>query len=170
MGRLISGMSLMRRTLGRVEAVRAAFMLLIVQVMLVASTVIQAAPSLPTAAGVWKQVDESGKVGALVTITQEGDLFVGRLSRLFPEPGDDPNPVCENCPGAKHNRPVLGLVFIEGMKQSGLDYDGGTILDPETGKTYIAKMSLSPDGKKLTVRGYLGLSIFGRSQTWTREE
>jgi len=160
----------MRRTLGIVEAVRAASTLLIVQVMLVASTAIQAAPRLPTAAGVWKQVDESGKVGALVTITQEGDVFVGRLSRLFLEPGDDPNPVCENCPGDKHNRPVLGLVFIEGMKQFGLDYNGGTVLDPDTGKTYNAKMSLCPDGIKLTVRGYLGLSVFGRSQTWTRAE
>jgi uncharacterized protein (DUF2147 family) len=54
------------------------------------------------------------------------------------------------------------------MKQSGLDYDGGKILDPETGKIYSASMRLSPDGTKLNVRGYLGLSIFGRSQTWTR--
>jgi uncharacterized protein (DUF2147 family) len=59
-------------------------------------------------------------------------------------------------------------VFIEGMKQSGLDYDGGTILDPETGKVYSANMHLSADGNQLTVRGYLGLSLFGRSQTWVR--
>ena len=54
------------------------------------------------------------------------------------------------------------------MKQSGLDYEDGKILDPETGKIYSANMHLSPDGTKLNVRGYLGLSIFGRSQTWTR--
>ena len=60
--------------------------------------------------------------------------------------------------------------FIEGMKQSGLDYEDGTILDPETGKIYHANMHLSPDGAKLTVRGYIGLSIFGRSQTWNRVE
>jgi uncharacterized protein (DUF2147 family) len=64
----------------------------------------------------------------------------------------------------------LGLVFIEGMKQSGLDYEDGTILDPETGKIYHANMHLSSDGSKLTVRGYIGLSIFGRSQTWNRVE
>ena len=124
--------------------------------------------SAPTAAGVWRQVDKSGKVGALVTISQEGNAFVGRLSRLFLDPRDDPNPICENCPGDKHNQPFLGLAFIEGMKQSGLDYTGGTVLDPKTGKIYNAKMSLSPDGKRLTLRGYIGLSIFGRSQTWTR--
>jgi uncharacterized protein (DUF2147 family) len=158
----------MKRTLGIARAFGATT--LIIQMTFIASTAIQAAPSAPTAAGVWRQVDESGKVGALVTITREGDVFVGRLSRLFPDPGDDQNPICENCPGDKHNQPFVGLVFIEGMKQSGMDYDGGTVLDPETGKIYSAKMSLSPDGKRLTVRGYVGLSIFGRSQTWTRVE
>jgi uncharacterized protein (DUF2147 family) len=132
--------------------------------------IIQAVSSAPTAAGVWRQVDDAGKVGALVTITEDGGVFVGWLSRLFLDPGDDPNPICGKCPGDKLNQPLLGLVFIEGMKQSGLDYDGGTILDPETGKVYSARMSLSPNGTSLTVRGYLGLSIFGKSQTWTRVE
>src|SRR6476660_9885618 len=140
-----------RKPLGIAGAFSVARMLLIIQVLLVASTAIQAGPVVPTAAGVWKQVDESGKVGALVTITQEGDIFVGRLSRLFLNPGDDPNPICENCSGDKHNQPFLGLVFIEGMKQSGLDYTGGTVLDPGTGDIYKAKMSLSSDGKRLTL-------------------
>jgi uncharacterized protein (DUF2147 family) len=129
---------------------------------------VQAASGAPTAVGVWRQVDEAGKVGALVTITEEGGFFVGRLSRLFLDAGDDPNPMCKKCPGDKHNQPILGLVFIEGMKQSGLDYDGGTILDPETGRVYSANMHLSADGNQLIVRGYLALSLFGRSQTWVR--
>jgi uncharacterized protein (DUF2147 family) len=129
---------------------------------------VQASAATPTAAGVWKQIDENGKVGALVTISEENGVFIGRLSRLFLDPGDDPNPICAECPGARYNQPILGLVFIEGMKQSGLDYEGGTILDPETGKIYKASMSLDPGGAQLTVRGYIGLPIFGRSQTWTR--
>ncbi len=160
----------MRQRFGITRAFWAASTFLIIQVTSVASSAIQAGMSAPTAAGVWRQVDESGKVGALVTISQEGNAFVGRLSRLFLDPRDDPNPICENCPGDKHNQPFLGLAFIEGMKQSGLDYTGGTVLDPKTGKIYNAKMSLSPDGKRLTLRGYIGLSIFGRSQTWTRVE
>lgn len=131
---------------------------------------VQASAAPPTAVGVWKQIDESGKVGALVTISEEGGVFVGRLSRLFLEPGEDPNPICVKCPGDKQNQPVLGLEFIEGMKRSGLDYEGGTILDPETGDIYKASMSINPDGTELTVRGYIGLPIFGRSQTWTRVE
>jgi uncharacterized protein (DUF2147 family) len=146
-------------------AIRVALAGLSVLLMLV-----PASSAAPTAAGVWKQIDESGKPGALVTISQEGEFFVGRLTHLFPEPGDDPNPICDRCPGDRLNQPVLGLVFIEGMKQSGLDYEGGTILDPETGKVYSANMHLSADGAELTVRGYLGLSIFGRSQTWLRVE
>jgi uncharacterized protein (DUF2147 family) len=130
----------------------------------------QATISAPTATGVWQQVDDDGKVGAWVTIVEKQGGYVGRLSRLFLDPGDDPNPICKECPGDKQNQPLLGLVFIEQMKQSGLDYDGGTILDPETGKVYSASMHLSPDGTKLTVRGYIGLSIFGRSQTWNRVE
>jgi uncharacterized protein (DUF2147 family) len=130
----------------------------------------QPALSQPTAAGVWKQIDESGKVGAYVTISEENGVFVGRLSKLFLDPGDNPNPVCRQCPGAKQNQPILGLQFIEGMKRDGLDYEDGTILDPETGDVYHAKMSLSPDGNALTVRGYLGISLFGRSQTWERVE
>jgi uncharacterized protein (DUF2147 family) len=129
---------------------------------------VQASAATPTAAGVWKQIDENGKVGALVTISEENGVFIGRLSRLFLDPGDDPNPICAECPGARHNQPILGLVFIEDMKQSDLDYEGGTILDPETGKIYKASMSLDPAGARLTVRGYIGLPIFGRSQTWTR--
>jgi len=129
-----------------------------------------AGAAIPTAAGVWKQVDENGRVGALVTISEEGGYFVGRLSKLFIAPKDDPNPLCTKCPGEKQNQPILGLVFIEGMKQSGLDYEGGTILDPETGNIYKASMSLNPSGTELTVRGYIGLPIFGRSQTWTRVE
>jgi uncharacterized protein (DUF2147 family) len=144
--------------------------LLLMRAIAIAPIAAQEISRVPTAEGVWKQVDESGKVGALVTITKEGDVFVGRLSRLFLDPGDNPNPICKNCPGDKHNQPLLGLVFIERMTQFGLDYGGGKILDPETGNMYNAKMSLSPDGSRLTVRGYLGLSIFGRSQTWIRAE
>jgi len=128
------------------------------------------AASLLSAAGVWKQVDEQGKVGALVTISEEGGVYVGRLSKLFLDPGDDPNPICTKCPGDRLNQPVLGLIFIEGMKQSELDYEDGTILDPETGDIYHAKMRLSPDGTELNVRGYVGLPILGRTQTWVRVE
>jgi uncharacterized protein (DUF2147 family) len=128
-----------------------------------------AAAGAQTVDGVWQQIDpDTGKVGALVTITESGGIYQGFLSKLFPDPGDDPNPVCNKCPGAQKGQPLLGLRFIDGMKRSGRDYEGGTILDPETGTLYSAEMQLSRDGNSLTVRGYVGLPLFGQSQVWKR--
>jgi uncharacterized protein (DUF2147 family) len=124
-----------------------------------------------TVSGVWQQIDPStGKVGALVTFSESGGLFSGHISKLFPDPGEDPRPLCHKCSGAQRDKPILGLVFIEGMQRSGLAYEGGTILDPETGTSYSANMKLSPDGNTLTVHGYVGIPLFGQSQTWKRVE
>jgi uncharacterized protein (DUF2147 family) len=143
--------------------------LLFIEAAVGAPASVQATTTAPTATGVWQQVDDDGNVGALVTITEENGVYVEQLSRLYLGPADDPNPICTECPGDKHNQPLLGLVFIEEMKQSGLDYDGGTILDPATGNTYRASMHLSPDGTKLTVRGYLGPSAGARPGTGFNE-
>jgi Uncharacterized protein conserved in bacteria (DUF2147) len=124
-----------------------------------------------TVTGVWKQIDpDTGKVGALVTFAEGAGVFKGWFSKLFSDPGDDPNPLCRNCPGSQRGKPILGLVFIDGMQRSGLEYDGGTILDPESGNVYSANMKLSRDGNTLTVHGYVGISLFGQSQTWKRAQ
>ena len=87
---------------------------------------------------------------------------------MFLKPGEDPNWACDQCEGADRGKPVLGLTLIKGMQRNGTAYENGTIMDPRDGKVYRAKMNLSPDGQHLDVRGYLGISLFGRTQTWNR--
>lgn len=122
-----------------------------------------------TVAGVWQQIDpDTGKVGALVTFTEKDGVFSGFISKLFLDPGDDPNPICRKCPDGQRGKPILGLVFIKGMRRSGSAYEGGTILDPDSGTHYSANMQLSQDGDTLTVRGYIGIPLLGQSQVWKR--
>lgn len=122
-----------------------------------------------TAVGVWEQVNEkTGQAQSTITISKSGPAFVGTISSIYPQPGKPADPVCSKCEGSLKNRPIKGLQIINDMQQQGSEYTGGTILDPESGSVYNATMQLSPDGKHLTVRGYIGIPTFGRSQTWNR--
>ena len=123
----------------------------------------------PTATGLWEQVDENtGKPESWFKITERNGIYEGALVKIFYKPGEDPNWVCDKCQGAEKGRPVLGLTLIKGMQRNGLSYENGTIMDPRDGSVYRALMRLTPDGKKLEMRGYLGISLFGRSQVWNR--
>jgi uncharacterized protein (DUF2147 family) len=120
----------------------------------------------PTALGTWQVVDSDHQ--AWFHIYENNGVFYGKIARMFPKQGDEPNPVCSKCEGERHNAPWQGLTIITGMKRDGLNYENGRILDPRDGKVYSAQMKLSPDGQTLTVRGYLGVSALGQSQTWRR--
>ena len=64
---------------------------------------------------------------------------------MFMEPGQSPNPMCDKCKGDQKNTPWLGLTIIKGMQRKGLDYEGGTILNPIDGNEWSALMHLSLD-------------------------
>src|SRR5215813_15374464 len=123
----------------------------------------------PTAAGLWEQVDDNtGKPESWFKITERNGVYGGNLVKIFFKPGEDENWVCDRCEGAEKGAPVLGLALIKGMRRNGYSYENGTIMDPRDGSVYRALMRLSPDGNKLEVRGYLGISLFGRTQVWNR--
>jgi uncharacterized protein (DUF2147 family) len=78
--------------------------------------------------------------------------------------------VCDKCTDERKGQKIIGMTIVKGIKQKGDAYEGGEILDPDNGKTYRCKMKVLESGKKLEVRGFIGISLFGRSQTWLREE
>jgi uncharacterized protein (DUF2147 family) len=125
----------------------------------------------PSPSGLWKTIDDSsGQARGLVRIREVNGQFEGKIEKAFPKPGEDPAPKCDKCDGPRRNQPVLGMTILWGLARQGDEYQGGEILDPETGKIYRAKMKLIDGGKKLEVRGFIGISLFGRSQIWLREE
>ena len=121
--------------------------------------------------GLWRNIDDvTGKPKALIRITESNGVLQGKIEKLFRAPDQDPNPRCDKCDGEHKDQPVLGMVFMSGLKKDGDGYGGGQILDPDNGKVYRSKMTLIDDGTKLRVRGYIGMPMLGRNQIWLREE
>lgn len=116
--------------------------------------------------GIWLT---GGKEPANIQIYKSGDKYYGKIVWLK-NPADNGKPKVDgnNPDKSKRSNPVMGLVLLSGFKFDGDDeWKGGDIYDPESGKTYDSYLYLK-DKNTLKVRGYVGISLFGRTETWTR--
>lgn len=115
--------------------------------------------------GKWKTIDDETKQAkSIVEIYKKSDgKYYGKVSQLLIKPAD---PNCSGCKDDRKGKPILGMEIIRGLAKDGDEFTGGTITDPKTGKTY--KCTISKDGNKLNVRGYMGFSLLGRTQVWQK--
>ena len=121
--------------------------------------------------GVWRTIsDVDGEPRALVRLSATNGEVRGVVVGTLRE-GESPNRVCDRCSGARRNQPIVGMTILWGLRRDPADptqFTNGSVLDPETGDIYNARLRISPDGQSLQLRGYLMVSLLGRSQTWQR--
>lgn len=119
-----------------------------------------------TALGKWKTIDdETGKAKSVVEIYESNGKIYGKVVEIFDKTKE--GKLCDKCEGSKKNKPVMGMVILEGLSKKGSSWEGGTILDPNSGKIYKCNISLE-NKDKLKLRGYVGISLLGRTQFWER--
>ena len=125
--------------------------------------------SSPSIAGQWRTIDDkTGKEKSIVEIYIQNGMAIGKIIRVLDKPEGGKDLKCDKCRGELKNRPVIGLQIINDMTRRGDEWAGGTILDPDNGKTYRCKITLGTDGNHLEVRGFIGISLLGRTQVWQR--
>ncbi len=118
--------------------------------------------------GKWKTIDDkSGEAKSIVEVFKKNGKVYGKVIKIL-----DPTKqgeICKNCPGELNGKKILGMTIINDLEKNGNEYSGGTVLDPNNGKVYKCLMALE-EPNILKVRGYVGISLIGRSQYWVRQE
>ncbi|WP_115555676.1 DUF2147 domain-containing protein [Xanthomonas campestris] len=148
---------------------RKTFKTLMLALPLAAASLLAQAADSPV--GRWKTIDdETGKPKSVVQIEQVANgTLSGKVVEIL-QSNHGPNPTCDKCDGALKGKPIKGMTILWGLKPDGTAvWGGGSVLDPAKGKTYKAKVTLTDSGKKLQMRGYVGIEALGRTQTWVRE-
>lgn len=125
--------------------------------------------------GKWKTVDDTtGYSRADVEMTKNADgTYSGKIVTIRPLPDKPLEPLCIHCKGALKNKPYLGMQIVSGFKQNPdnpFEYINGTVMDPLSGKVYKGKAKINAKNTRLSMRGYIGVSMLGRSVTWIRSQ
>ncbi|MFZ5970225.1 MAG: DUF2147 domain-containing protein [Bacteroidota bacterium] len=119
--------------------------------------------------GKWRTIDdETNEPQSIVEIFERDGKVYGKIVKLFRQPGEDPDPVCDECEKEddRYRKKIIGMEILRNMVKAGEEYAEGTILDPNNGKIYRCKIWLEED--ELKVRGYWG--PFYRTQTWLKAQ
>jgi uncharacterized protein (DUF2147 family) len=105
-----------------------------------------------------------------VRISDAGGVLSGKVEKIAEASKQESK--CDKCTDERKDKPVLGMVIIRNAKADAdkEHWEGGDILDPNNGKVYKLRLKPIDGGKKLEVRGFIGMALLGRTQTWIRVE
>jgi uncharacterized protein (DUF2147 family) len=121
--------------------------------------------------GTWRTIDDSsGKARSIIKLEINSNILSGRVEKSL-DPKDKPDAACTKCTDSRKDQQIIGMVILSGLKQSANEpntCEGGEILDPDSGTIYKARLKLK-DNNELELRGFVGISLFGRTQIWKRE-
>jgi uncharacterized protein (DUF2147 family) len=141
--------------------------ILVVLIVLLWSVSVALAADSPV--GRWKTIDdETNKEKSVVEVYEAGGKLYGKIVQLLEEKDGGVGKLCTKCTGSDYNMPVVGMIILKDLKKDGDEYTGGTVTDPNNGKTYKCKIEVADGGEKLKVRGFIGVSLLGRTQIWHR--
>jgi hypothetical protein len=136
-------------------------------IALISFSLIALASGQNNPAGLWKTHDDEGVPTGYVRITEQGGVYTGVIEKGLETDKEDA--YCTECKDERKGQRLIGMTMMKGVKANGENYEGSEILDPFSGNTYRVKLTIK-DANKMEVRGFIGLSLFGRTQIWERIE
>jgi len=120
--------------------------------------------------GRWRTIDDaSGKPASIVVLREENGAITGTIEKVYDSYPKESNPKCTACQGELKDKPIVGMKILWNLTRQGDGWMGGMIFDPDSGKTYKCSLTLEAGGSRMKVRGFIGVSLFGRTQYWQRE-
>ncbi|MEN8123978.1 MAG: DUF2147 domain-containing protein [Bacteroidota bacterium] len=118
--------------------------------------------------GKWYSIDsETNAKKSIIEVYQQNNKIYAKILELVKE--EDKGKLCDKCEGKNHNKPIEGMVILDGLSKDGDEWSGGKILDPKNGSIYKCYIELV-EKNKLKIRGYIGFSLIGRTEYWYREK
>jgi uncharacterized protein (DUF2147 family) len=119
--------------------------------------------------GYWTTIDDDGKTpSSVIQIYPKGKKLFGKIVQLINPREKDPK--CSACEGARKNQRIIGMEILRDFERDDDEWSGGYILDPREGKEYSCYLEVVDGGKRLKVRGYVGIALLGRTQYWQKSE